>query len=470
MLIGRFEEIEILNRKYDSDKSEFVALYGRRRIGKTYLIRSLFKDKFTFHFTGMANVSLKSQLTNFNNTLQDQHPNPDLKKAESWIDAFRQLRSIIEKSRRPKKVIFLDELPWLDTMNSNFIPALEHFWNGFASQRSDVLLIVCGSAASWMIQKLINNKGGLHNRITQKIRIDPFSLKDCALLLEHKHIQLEPYQLVQLYMVLGGIPYYWDAIEKGKSAAQNIDTLCFGKTGLLANEFENLFKSLFNKSERHELIIQLLSKKNKGLTRDEICTLGNFTNGGSLTRLLNELEESGFIKRYHPYGKKTKNSLYQLVDFYSLFYLKWIKGQKAKEQNFWTNVLDNAQYKAWSGYTFELICLTHIKEIKLALGISGMNTEESAWRGSTNENGAQIDLIIDRKDGIIHLCEMKFAKEPFQVDKKYDLELKNKIQVFKSETKTKKTIFLTFVTPFGIKSNVYSNNVQNSLTLQAFLN
>lgn len=465
MIIGREEEIEILKNKFASSKSEFVALYGRRRVGKTFLVRSIFDGKLTFRLTGMAQVNLQEQLTNFNDAMQEQYPNPDLKKAENWKEVFRQIGLIVEKSKQKRKVIFIDELPWLDTMHSSFIPALEHFWNSWASARKDILLVVCGSAASWMINKLINNKGGLHNRVTQKIRIEPFTLKECNELLISRKISLEHYQLVQLYMVLGGIPFYWDAVEKGLSAPQNIDKLCFARNGLLTKEFDNLFKSLFIKAERHEAVISTLAKKSKGLTRDEISSDSKLANGGGLTRLLDELEESGFIRRYTPFGKRTKSSLYQLSDFFSLFHIKWMKGQKTSGQNHWIKMIENPKYKAWSGYAFEQVCLAHTEQIKKALGISGVGTEESAWKSTQSKDGAQIDLIIDRRDGVINICEMKFSVDEFIIDKKYNTELRNKIAAFKSETHTKKTIFLTMITTFGLKANTYSLNVPNDLKM-----
>jgi len=465
MLVGREGEIAILKEKWGSEKSEFVALYGRRRVGKTFLVRNVFDEKFTFRLTGMAQVSLKKQLANFNDALQEQYPQPHLRKAESWREAFAQIAQIAQKSKQKKKVIFIDELPWFDTTHSDFIPALEHFWNSWASARKDILLIVCGSAASWMINKLINNRGGLHNRVTQKMRIEPFSLRECRDLLQSKKINLDTYQLLQLYMVLGGIPFYWDSVSKGNSASQNIDHLCFSKNGLLSGEFDNLFKSLFAKAERHEAVVAALAKKSKGLTRDEISRESKLANGGGLTRLLNELEESGFIRRYTPFGKIAKNSLYQLSDFFSLFHIKWLENQKTFGKNYWLKSIESPKYRAWSGYAFEQVCLFHAEQIKKALGISGIGTEESAWRSVKAEDGAQIDLVIDRKDGVINLCEMKFSAESFVIDKKYDAVLRNKIGAFREETRTKKTLFLCVVSTYGLKENSYSGNVQNNLAM-----
>lgn len=468
MLIGRGHEHELLERKYQSDKSEFVALYGRRRVGKTFLVRSVFKQRFTFQLTGLSGANLKTQLQNFNYAVQEQHPLIQLEPLSSWMEAFQVLKKIIEKSRQKKKVIFMDELPWLDTQNSGFIQALEHFWNSWASARKDVLLVVCGSAASWMIHKLINNKGGLHNRITLRIRVEPFTLKECASFMKYKKIQLDHYQLIQLYMVLGGIPFYWDEIQKGMSAAQNINRLCFMPEGLLSNEFSNLFKSLFNRAERHEAIVEALAKKSMGLSREELITHTGIANGGNFTRLLQELEESGFIRKYIPYGKKNRDSLFQLCDFYSLFYMKFLQLHKRTTERDWMKMIDNPAYRAWSGYAFEQVCLMHSKEIKKALGISGVETSEFSWRSSLDSSGAQIDLLIDRRDGVINLCEMKFAMHPFTIDKKYAAELRNKLGVFKQETNTRKALFLTMITTFGTKKNMYSDDIQNELDMRIF--
>jgi hypothetical protein len=425
----------------------------------------VFKDKFTFQLTGMAQATLQEQLTNFNMAIQRQHSKLGFENAENWMEAFAQIRLVIEKSKQKKKIIFIDELPWFDTPHARFIPALEHFWNSWASDRTDVLLLVCGSAASWMINKLINNKGGLHNRVTQKIKVEPFSLYECQELLKHKKNTLDHYQLIQLYMALGGIPFYWDSIKKGLSASQNINSLCFESNGLLKGEFNNLFKSLFAKAERHEAIVAALTKKKKGLTREEISAESKLANGGGLTRLLDELEESGFIRRYAPFGRKTRNSLYQLCDHFSLFHIKFIKEQKKFDENHWMKLMDTPQHRAWSGYAFEQVCLTHIPQIKMALGISGVATEVSSWKSTQVKDGAQIDLVINRRDGVINLCEMKFSVNPFIIDKKYDAELRNKLGAFKSETETKKAVFLTMITTFGLQSNTYSGNVQNDLKM-----
>lgn len=465
-IVGRHREIEIFNKYYKSANSEFIAVYGRRRVGKTFLIRTVFDQKFTFQLTGIGNATLKQQLTNFHLSIQKKDPTASFLPATSWIEAFQQLISFLEKNSDSKKVVFFDELPWFDTAGSGFIQALEHFWNSWASARTDILFITCGSAASWMINKLINNKGGLHNRVTGRIKLLPFTLSECEEFLNSKKTVLDRYQLIQLYMVFGGIPFYWDEVQPGSSAAQNIENICFAENGLLRNEFNNLYASLFSKSDRHITIVRTLAQKSKGLTRDEIITGSGLANAGSATRLLEELETSGFIRKYVPFGKKMRNSLYQLTDFYSLFYLKFIENSRLMEQNNWLSMIDSPKWRAWSGYAFEQVCMHHVQQLKMALGISGVQTEVSSWRSSTSTQGAQVDLVIDRRDQVINLCEMKFSINPFTIDKSYAADLQNKIGTFRSETGTRKSVFLTMVTTYGLLQNSYSAAlVQNDLSM-----
>ncbi|MEA5405814.1 ATP-binding protein [Arcicella sp. DC2W] len=465
-IIGRENELTTLRALQSSEKSEFVAVYGRRRVGKTFLVRTAFEGQFVFQVTGLGNANLSKQLTNFHIALQKAYKNTSISQATDWLTAFQQLISYLENNENPKKYIFIDELPWFDTPNSGFIQALEHFWNSWASSRNDIVLIVCGSAASWMLNKLINNKGGLHNRVTKRLKVVPFTLTECEMFLRNKHSVLDKYQIIQLYMVMGGIPYYWEEVSSSLSASQNIEQICFSENGLLRTEFSNLYSSLFKNSEKHISIVNCLAQKAKGLTRDDILKTTKLTNAGSTTRILDELEESGFIRKYLPFGNKNKNSLYQLVDFYTLFYLKFINGTQTIDQNHWINTIDNTKHRAWSGYAFEQVCLYHIQGIKQALGISGIQTATSAWRSSNAENGSQVDLVIDRRDQVINLCEMKYSINPFIIDKKYANELQHKIGTFKTETKTRKSVFLTLITTFGVQTNNYSAGlVQNSLTM-----
>ncbi len=462
---GRQYEKTLLTKIGESEQAAFVAVYGRRRVGKTFLIREFFNNSFTFHFTGMANSALGQQLANFNYAFAKLNPTQE-KRAEDWLEAFEQLTAYLNNKKAEKKIIFIDELPWLDTPSSGFLPALEHFWNGWASTQSNLVLIVCGSAASWMIGKLLNNKGGLHNRVTHRINLQPFTLSECEEYFKLRDAAFDRYQILQLYMAMGGIPFYLEQVVKAKSAAQNIDTLCFTPTGLLQNEFNNLYASLFKNAEKHIAVIEALSTKLKGITREELLKISGLPNGGGTTRIIKELEASNFIRRYIPFGKKERNSLYQLADFYSFFYLRFIKKTSPSDENYWINSLDSPAHRAWSGYAFEQVCLAHILMIKKGLGINGIQTNTSSWIGKSGDQSAQIDLLIDRRDQVINICEMKFSMSPFNISKKYAEDIRNKIGVFKADSGTKKSLYFTMITPFGLLQNSYANSlVQNSLTM-----
>jgi uncharacterized protein len=467
MIIGRKEELATLASLNQSNESAFVAVYGRRRVGKTYLIREFFNDTFHFKLTGIANVELLQQLGNFHSAFIRHFPEfEDKPVAKDWFQAFQYLITALEADDSPKKILFLDELPWLDNTKSYFIAALEHFWNSWASARKDILLIVCGSSASWMINNLINNRGGLHNRVTHRLILEPFTLAECEAFFTYKSATYTRYQIVQLYMVLGGIPFYLNAVDIGKSAAQNINDFCFTPKGFLRKEFNNLYASLFKKADKHINVIEALSQKMQGVEREELLKLANLPNNGNTTKILTELEESNFITKYTAFGKNSRNTIYQLIDFYSLFYIRFIKNSDAKDKNFWLNSLDSPEIRTWSGYAFEQICFSHLDEIKKALGISGVQTNSSAWIGSNGTSKAQIDLVIDRRDQVINLCEAKFSINLFTIDKKYADELRTKIGVFKDATQTQKSVFLTLITTLGLTPNDYAQTlVQNTLTM-----
>ena len=467
VLIGRNKERQKLDNIVGSKRSEFLAIYGRRRVGKTFLIREYFGYKFDFQIAGLAHADTAQQLFNFDSALRKQSNLVYDAPPGNWLLAFQRLIEHLENISHPdKKVVFFDELPWFDTQASDFVMGLEHFWNSWASNRKDILLIVCGSAASWMINVLINNDGGLHNRITQKMKIEPFNLYETEQLLMAKNCVLDRYQIVQLYMTMGGIPYYLDAIQANLSAAQNIQQLFFDKSGLLRNEFFNLYRSLFRKHEIYEKIVEVLSTKNEGLQRSEIIKRSGMKSGGTLTKVLADLEESGFISAYTALDHKQKNILYRLSDFYTAFYFKFIKDGKYHGDDSWINLIDNPVQRSWQGFTFEQICIDHVWQIKNALGISGVQTHNASWKGGTPEKSVQIDLLIDRRDQVINLCECKFSLDVFTIDKDYSEKLRSKIATFKQATKTRKAVFLTMITTYGVEKNKYANLlVQNEVTM-----
>lgn len=466
MIIGREDEQDILGRALGSAQPELVAVYGRRRIGKTYLVRNMLKDHLCLEWSGIYRGSYKDQLRNFHTALSAKSrgwPVP-----EDWMEAFEQLGRFLDRQRtKRKKAVFIDEFPWLDGRRSRFLAAFSNFWNSYASRRNDLVVVICGSAASYMIEQVVNDKGGLHNRITRRLHLAPFSLREAELLLRHNRVRLTRYDILQLYMALGGVPYYLQMVSPGESVAQAIDRLCFDRSGFLRGEFSNVFASLFEHAQNHEAIVRALSKVRKGLTRNQVLAKSRLPSGGTLTRTLDELERSGFIDHYSPY-KGSKDPLYRLTDEYALFYLRYIEGSRPTRRGVWAKVSGTPAHRAWAGFTFETICMKHADEIKEGLGIAGVRSVEGSWIAKGKGDGAQIDLLIDRDDNVINLCEMKFSTVPFTIDRKYAGELARKVQAFTAATRTRKSVFLTFITTYGLERNAHSDQlVQNALTMDA---
>ena len=460
VLIGRTTEREILTRCSTDNRSHFLVIYGRRRVGKTFLIRQQFNNQFDFYATGLANADTRTQLTNFSLAVRKFHNHQEFPVPESWLEAFNQLIQLLEASKSKKKIVFLDELPWMDTPRSKFLTGLEYFWNSWASARNDVLLIGCGSAASWMLNKLINNKRGLYNRVTRRIHLSPFKLSEVEKFLIDRKYKTNRYQILQLYMALGGIPFYLDLIDPRLSVAQNIQRIFFEENAPLANEYDILLRSLFDDSDRHREIIEALTKKKTGLTRKEILKEIDIEDGGGVTRTISELIASDFIRKYNKYGNKNRDAVYQLIDPFTLFHYRFVEHYQP-QTNYWINQINTPAIYTWQGNAFEMLCLQHVDELKDAIGISGVQTNTSTWWGQ----GAQIDLIIDRKDQVINLIEIKFALEEYVISKDYDAKLRKKVSAFKEETGSRKALWTTMLTTYGLKENKYSSNVQLSLDM-----
>lgn len=465
-MIGRKHEISILQKALDSNESEFVAVYGRRRIGKTYLVRQFFGNRFVFQHTGLEDGDINRQLSAFRDSLLDSGIK-NCPVLDSWQFAFRQLKGLIEKSKSARKVIFIDEMPWMDTPKSGFVSALEHFWNAWMSPREDVVLVICGSATSWIINKIIRNRGGLHNRVTVTVPLQPFTLHECEAYAKSRGLRLSRLKISELYMTLGGVPFYWRQLEKDGNVAQNIDRLFFNKTGSLRGEFDRLFASLFKNDETYRRIVFALSKK-QSMTYGELLAALKATKGGRWSKRLEELEQCGFIRRFTSWGKKERESSYQLIDSFSLFHLRFIRGESNPDENFWQHSAALPEINVWRGLAFERLCMLHINQIKAALGILGVQTKVFAWRHNPDaeyRQGAQIDLIIDRMDRIVNVCEMKFSYEPFVLTRKYASEMSIKVGTFRDVAKVRKGIRLTFVTSCGVADNQYRGTIQSEVKL-----
>ncbi len=480
-IIGRTHEKEKLQKILYSQKAEFVAVYGRRRVGKTYLIREYYAAQpyIFFQVTGIQKASMQTQLNEFTAEIARTFygMGVELKPASTWLDAFAQLTHAIENQAKDKKVVlFLDELPWMASHKSKILQALDYYWNRFWVSMPNLKLIVCGSAASWVIRNILNSKGGLHNRVTLRLLIEPFSLAETEAFLKAQHIQYTPYQITQLYMCLGGIPFYLSLLEKGLSVSQNINQLCFTKKGALFDEYPNLFAALFKDAAVHRALIELMSQRRDGISREEIEKKTGYS-GGRLSLKLAELEHAGFIGSFIPWGRLQRGRYYKITDEYTLFYLSWIAPHAANrlagglDDQFWQETSHTPAWIAWSGYAFENVCFKHADLLKKALNVPTGATA-TTWRylpkqRDALDEGAQIDLVFDRNDGVVNLCEIKFSMQEFQIDKACAQNLKHKADVYQKITKTLKQIVLSMVTPFGVKQGIYRDElIHATATLQ----
>ena len=465
-MIGRIEEIKILNNLLQSKEAELLCVLGRRRVGKTFLIRETFKPNIVFEFVGIQNGTRQEQLNQFTFSLQQTFgkkkiPNP----ISTWLEAFQILTEILTASKPKKKqVVFIDEMPWIAGPKSDFLKAFGSFWNSWAS-KNNIVVAICGSAASWMIKQVINNKGGLHNRVTRQIYLQPFTCNETKEYLQKKGLKFNNEQITELYMTLGGIPFYLNQIDKGQSVAHVINKLCFSAKAPLKNEFVNLYAALFTNPVNYITVIKACYTKWKGVSHNEIVKLSKIASGGTLTKILEELEISGFITSTSPFSNIKKEKLYRLTDEFSLFYLKFMDGKKNID---WNLISKTQPFKLWLGYAFENFCFKHIDKIKQKLGIAGIISQQYAYNiKSTAKNIAgQIDLIIDRNDACINLCEIKYYDKPFIINKQYEQLLSERVKNFAWETGTKKTVFLTFITKEGLKNNMQI--VDNEILLNDF--
>lgn len=468
MIVGRRKEISILNDALLDSDSRFIAIYGRRRIGKTFLVRETYGYRFTFQHAGLFQGSLSEQIYAFESSIKDAGGTPNYK-AKNWLEAFEDLKDLIRESKEKRKLIFFDELSWMDTMGSDLMIALENFWNGWASARKDIVLIVCASATSWMLSKVIHNKGGLYNRLTDQIHLQPLTLSECEELVQSKKIILRRNDILQYYMIFGGIPFYWDFLQKGLSIQQNVDNILFAEDAPLKDEFDYLYASVFKNPTVHIKIIEALGKKKIGMTREEIISTTGIINSGDLTKKLSELESCGFIREYRAFGMKKKNTVYQLIDNFTLFYYRFLENNP-NDPHFWENQLNMPTINTWLGLAFERVCMMHIDQIRRKLGISGVLTAVNSWSCSADPDkglhGSQIDLLIVRKDQVINLCEMKYSTTEYMLTEKDERSIQIKISDFTRATKTNYAIHPTLVTCVGMVDNTHSGDIQSVVTLE----
>ena len=470
IVIGREHEMAELQRSLESDRSEFVIVYGRRRVGKTYLVDNFFNYEYDFSYVGGHRLSKSKQLRNFAKVLKKYAHLRLQPKFSSWDDAFDALEEYIEGLPKDKrKVVFFDEMPWIDTPQSEFVEALETFWNGWAARRRDIMFVASGSSTSWMMDKLVENQGGLHGRITNNIYVRPFTLHEVETYIKSSGGSWDRYQMLQAYMIIGGIPFYYSLLNLKESLVQNVDRLFFRKNGELRTEFDELFNALFTNTDKYKSVVALLNGTRDGMTRAEIENATGMDKS-VLSTVLRNLERSDFILRYSQFGNKSKGAIYRLVDFYTLFYHRFIDSFNAQDEEWWSHNFQSPSVGTWQGLSFEIVCFMHLTQIKYKLGISGISTAASSWRYTppkkkkkedVKEKGAQIDLLIERGDRFINVCEMKFSIKPYRITDSYEQYLRKRMDIFQEKTKTTKSLVHTFVTTFGV-ANSQGRSIVNS--------
>ncbi|MBO4379311.1 MAG: ATP-binding protein [Clostridia bacterium] len=471
-MIGRQEEVKELKNRFAGSNAEFIAVYGRRRVGKTYLVDETFKGMITFRHAGLSPAEwhgknlMEAQLDHFYQSLKLHGAKPE-HRPKDWLEAFFMLEMWLQsREDEGRQLIFLDELPWMDTPKSGFLTGLEAFWNTWACHRHQVMLIVCGSASSWIQDRLINNHGGLYGRLTYQIKLEPFTLRECEDFLLSRNVHYSRYDIVQSYMLLGGIPYYLGYLKKNLSLAQSIDELFFSRHAVLRDEYDRLFSSVFRNASAMKAIVELLYTRNAGFTRKEICEKLEVSSGGILTNELNALIASDFIIRYVPFGISKREEHYKLTDPFCLFYLHYVRGSSSLDEHFWMNSQNTQPVISWRGFAFENVCFNHIPQIKQALGISGVRSTQSAWsKREDDPEGAQIDLLIDRDDHVINACEIKFYSEEFTVDKSYYMKLMHRQNLLRTFIPRKSSVYQTLITTYGLVHNEYWSIFTHVVTL-----
>jgi uncharacterized protein len=463
-IVGRKAEVKALEKAMSSDRSEFIAVYGRRRIGKTFLIRELLGDRFAFYTSGLSEGNLNAQVLNFNSSLRGfgDHISYDFKEV-SWMNAFNNLKKLISTKGGDIKIIFIDEIPWMDTPKSGFMMALEHFWNTWASARKDIKLIICGSSSWWIIDKILKNKKGLYNRVTQRIKLEPFTLGETQEYLISKGFDYNLYQITQLYMVFGGVPFYLSLCDREFSPAQNIDHLFFGTSATLVDEYQLLFASLFTGYENHMKVIETIASSKNGLKRGEISSKSKIKDGGNLSKIFDELVASGFLRKYFSPGYSKRNITFQVIDNFTMFYYHFGKKINPLDSSNWLDGVNSPQYYAWAGNAFELISLQHIAQIKNALGIKGVEVNSYG----INHPEVQIDLLLDRKDNVVNIIEAKFSDDQYSISKDYAEKLRKKKTMVQQFFKPSKKVWLTMLTTFGLSSHKNAEMVHTVLTLES---
>lgn len=469
-IVGRIPELKTIHHALTSDKPELLAVWGRRRVGKTFLLRygrAPVADWY-FELTGQRNGKQRAQLEHFAKALSESFQGGVALRAPStWEEAFGELEKSIESLPPDGKpvTVFFDEAPWLDSRRSGFLDALEYFWNSRGTRIPRLKLFVCGSAASWIVHKIVQGKGGWHRRVTDLIRVPQFKLHEVSAYLAHQHIRLSRLDVVKLYMVFGGVPYYLAFMRRGESVAAFVNRLFFSSDAPLQGEFDELFDSLFNNSAVHKQIITEVAKTKGGLTRAEISACANLSSGGKLTHYLENLEESGFLEIHEPLGARGERFWrYRVSDMFTLFHLQWLSGRPRMRS--WNAIVSSQQYRSWCGHAFEIVAWNHAHSIATALGIAKSDYTVTRADLENSAGKAQIDLVFDVRGGAVYLFELKFCDGDFTMTRAEAEKLELRKQVLSAHFKGRRSVIVCLLTPAGVRENEHLKAVVD-LTLES---
>ena len=301
--------------------------------------------------------------------------------------------------------------------------------------------------------------------ITCQIFLRPFSLKETELFMNDRDFGWSRKQIAEAQMVFGGLPFFFDLLNPDESLTWNINMLCFNQHALLRNESKKLLEATLKKSPVYNRIMERLSHNYYGMPKAQ-CQEELGIPQGTFTRAVDDLVKCGYVHESKDNYIKGHPLRLQLVDPFLLFHYNFLsKNAPVQVKSFEVYKADTGKYINWRGHAFEVLCLYHIEQIKKALGISGVNTNEYSWISSKKEGGAQIDLVIERDDGIANLCEEKFTDTAFSISSEYEEDLLNKIELYKQETKTKHATKLVLISVEGIKGSAHTEHITRVLTL-----
>jgi len=482
-IIARKKEKKVLADILWSKSAELLAIYGRRRVGKTFLVRNFFEsldNVIYFEMAGQKQESgeyapLKYQLGNFKYQFERTF-SKEIQVPQSWQEAFNILKKEVDRfdDANVKLILFFDELPWLCSPKSGFFEALDQAWNTSFERQHNVKVIVCGSAASWMLKKIVHAKAGFSRRITHKIQLPPFSLKETKEYLTFKGFDLSLMSIAEIYMIFGGIPYYLNFMNPHKSIYQNIEDECFDISGRLVDEYHLVFDSLFNHSNNHKKIVEFIASRQKGVLLKELTKQFSSLKGGSLSRIIDNLVGSSFIKKTAPLYNEKKGTTYRIIDEYILFYLKWIKSApqsiiESPNTLYFQSIAQKNAYSSWKGFAFERLCLKHEYQIRKALGIHKILTMPSMvyFYDEQGKRSSQIDLLFERADRVITICEMKYSETEYSL-KKSDIKSmmhkkKDLRRYLSAKKKGQKDIHICYITSNGVKHNQNFYELQPSV-------